>query len=245
MSKLKNEIGNQYGLLTVIERAPNKNNKVYWKCRCQCGREHIVSGTNLRTGQVKSCGQCVNNNHKQNLIGNIYGALRVIKEAPSTNRLRWECECIFCGKHYIVDGTNLKTGHTKSCSCIHGSTGEKIIERLLQQYNIQYKTQYTFLDCITDNNKLCKFDFAIFDKNNQLLCLVEYDGEQHYIVTGGWNNDIQHQQILQHDKLKNQYCIKNNIPLVRIPYYDINKITIQYLLEKIEQEIKNDEEVSI
>lgn len=32
MAKLKDEVGHQYGLLTVIERAPNRNGKVYWKC---------------------------------------------------------------------------------------------------------------------------------------------------------------------------------------------------------------------
>ena len=56
MSKIKNEIGNVYDLLTVVDRAPSKNGKTYWKCVCECGREHIVSGTNLRTGAVKSCG---------------------------------------------------------------------------------------------------------------------------------------------------------------------------------------------
>ena len=50
MSKIKDETGNQYGLLKVIERAPSKNGKSYWKCECKCGNIHIVSGTNLRTG---------------------------------------------------------------------------------------------------------------------------------------------------------------------------------------------------
>lgn len=69
MSKLIDETGKKYGYLTVLERAPNKNKKVYWKCRCDCGREHLVSGTNLRTGAVKSCGQCINANKKQDLAG--------------------------------------------------------------------------------------------------------------------------------------------------------------------------------
>lgn len=235
MAKLKDEVGHQYGLLTVIERAPNRNGKVYWKCQCQCGREHFVSGTNLRTGEVKSCGQCVNNNHKQDLTGQVFGVLKVIKEVPSTSRIRWECECILCGKHYIVDGTNLKTGHTKSCSCIKGSTGEKLIEFALKSSNINYKTQYTFDDCITDNNAKCKFDFAVFTKENKLLCLIEYDGEQHYIATGGWNNADCHERTLIRDEIKNIYCIEHNIPLIRIPYYDLNKINILYILKKIKE----------
>lgn len=27
-----------------------------WKCKCDCGNEHVVSGGNLKSGDVKSCG---------------------------------------------------------------------------------------------------------------------------------------------------------------------------------------------
>ena len=51
MSKLKNEIGNHYGKLTVIERAPNNSTgNAMWRCLCECGNETIASGTDLRRG---------------------------------------------------------------------------------------------------------------------------------------------------------------------------------------------------
>ena len=49
---LKDESGNVYGRLTVIERAENKDGRAYWKCRCECGKETIVSGKNLRNGLI-------------------------------------------------------------------------------------------------------------------------------------------------------------------------------------------------
>jgi hypothetical protein len=30
------------------------------------------------------------------------------------------------------------------------------------------------------NEKMLRFDFAIFDSNHQLSCLIEYDGAQHF-----------------------------------------------------------------
>ena len=49
--------GKRFGRLTVIERMPNnENNKVVWKCKCDCGNETVVIGSLLNTGRTKSCG---------------------------------------------------------------------------------------------------------------------------------------------------------------------------------------------
>lgn len=51
------ETGNRYGLLTVIEDAGrDKDGRVLWKCRCDCGNEKIALGKTLRAGLIKSCG---------------------------------------------------------------------------------------------------------------------------------------------------------------------------------------------
>ena len=47
----------RFGRWLVLELDIEKSNyKKYWKCVCDCGREHIANASNLRTGQVKSCG---------------------------------------------------------------------------------------------------------------------------------------------------------------------------------------------
>ena len=48
--------GQQRGKYTVIREAGRKNGHVAWLCRCECGREKIVSGNHLRKGVVLSCG---------------------------------------------------------------------------------------------------------------------------------------------------------------------------------------------
>ena len=52
-----NEIGNKYGKLTVIEEAGrDKDRRILWKCKCECGNEKITLGKSLRAGLVQSCG---------------------------------------------------------------------------------------------------------------------------------------------------------------------------------------------
>ena len=51
------EEGNKYGRLTVIEEAGrDKDNRVLWRCHCDCGNEKIALGKSLRAGLVLSCG---------------------------------------------------------------------------------------------------------------------------------------------------------------------------------------------
>ena len=51
----KNETGNVYGKLTVIEFAYLKR-EIYWLCKCECGNTTTVRGSHLRSGQIFSCG---------------------------------------------------------------------------------------------------------------------------------------------------------------------------------------------
>jgi len=48
--------GQVFGRLTVIGSAGSSNKRALWRCRCECGNEHIAQGKLLRKGKVKSCG---------------------------------------------------------------------------------------------------------------------------------------------------------------------------------------------
>lgn len=59
MGIMKNIQALKFGRLTVIERVNRKNIKsraIHWRCKCDCGNIHIVSGAALRNGHIKSCG---------------------------------------------------------------------------------------------------------------------------------------------------------------------------------------------
>lgn len=60
MGKVKNEVGNRYGRLSVIEMLPPKetdrNQFALARCRCDCGNDMVTRGSNLRRGETRSCG---------------------------------------------------------------------------------------------------------------------------------------------------------------------------------------------
>jgi len=62
--KIKDLVGDKYGRLTVIEYAgkAKDGHMTIWKCKCDCGKETIVIGRNLKNGTSKSCG-CTNIKH--------------------------------------------------------------------------------------------------------------------------------------------------------------------------------------
>ena len=82
------------------------------------------------------------------------------------------------------------------------------------------------------------FDIAIYNKNI-LLYLIEYDGIQHF-ERGHFHDS--YERTHQNDLIKNQYCFKNKIPLIRIPYdveYDLNDLkleTTRFLLTQENEE---------
>ena len=71
------------------------------------------------------------------------------------------------------------------------------------------------------------------------ICLIKYDGEQHYVpVKFGNMTDEEAEEKLHNtqkrDEIKNKYCKDNNIPLLRIPYWDkkhIKSIISKYMNE--------------
>lgn len=157
--------------------------------------------------------------------------LIVIKRADKTDSSKnvfWECECV-CGKIHpnplIIRGDHLRNGDTRGCGNTF-SKGEEQISKLLKENNIMFERQKSFESCIfPDTKRRGYFDFYI---NNQYL--LEYDGELHFqYKNNGWNNEEEFNKTIQKDKYKNQWCIKNNVPLIRIPYTHLKELSIDDL----------------
>ena len=76
-----------------------------------------------------------------------------------------------------------------------------------------------------------KFDFYIPQKN----MYIEYDGIQHYEPRSRFGGEREYLLQVNRDKLKNEYCEKNNIKLLRIGYKDyknLNSILVDNLLNE-------------
>lgn len=138
-------------------------------------------------------------------------------------------KCSFCGKNFETFISSVVVGFTYSCGCQKASRGEIKIQQILTELQINFETQKTFSDCrnlIT--GYLLKFDFYLPSYN---IC-IEYDGEQHFQEINFFEQNSS-TSVKYRDDLKTAYCKENNIKLIRIPYYDFNKINEKYLKERI------------
>lgn len=229
MSKLIDLTGQKFGRLTVIAKDNNRKSSTgsYWVCQCECGKIKSIRSASLRKGEIQSCG-CYRKDKlselkTEDLINQKFGMLTVICKSDnrtSDNRVKWNCICD-CGNIVEVIAKDLKSGHTQSCGCSHRSFGEIEIEQILNKNNIEFIPQYRFLDF---KNRI--YDFALI-KNNQVIKLIEFDGEQHYHNKEFWKDGLK--EIQKRDQEKNEYAKTNNIPLIRIPYWEKNHITLDLI----------------
>lgn len=193
------------------------------KLLCKClkdGNEWYVAWETLQSG--KGCPEC----QKLNIDiikERLYNSNPYIK-ILSTKYLGWdgklECECLIDGYKWFVRWANLH--NNRGCPVCEMSLGEREVKKALDNigYNSHY-LEYIFPDLIGDKGLPLRFDFAVF-YNDKLTYLLEYDGEFHYKKYFEKQNFDRQQR---YDKLKNEYCIKNNIPLIRIPYWEKDNIS--------------------
>lgn len=100
---------------------------------------------------------------------------------------------------------------------------EEYVCSLLEFWHFNITRQKTFDDCV-DKRKLA-FDAYLDDFGIAL----EYDGEQHFKHTrfGNESNSEIYWRFVYtqlHDKIKTEYCFRNNIPLIRIPYFKFDEV---------------------
>lgn len=211
--------------------------QVYWDCECLCGTFFTARGEDIRQGKVKSCGclqkerskkMCEKRRDEHSLIGQRFGKLLVIKDSgqrTKSGNVIWECLCD-CGNIVYVSTSNLQNGSVRSCGCIHTSWGVHRVRQILNDNHIKYTTEKTYKDCKNETGQALRYDFYIND-----TFLLEIDGQQHFYATGGWNRPERFEVCQKNDKIKNEYAKSYNIPLKRIPYWDLDKITLENIMD--------------
>lgn len=222
----------RFGKLVVIKKTNRKQGSNYiWECRCDCGNIHFAPGADLVCGKIKSCGckrlEAVSAAHAIDIIGQKFGKLLVLEQSgkSSDGSFNYLCQCD-CGNQKIVNGVSLRQGQTTSCGCINYSIGEKIIRDILVKNNIKFKQEYTFSDFPRK-----RYDFVIFNDNDKIQRIIEFDGRQHYESSNSiWEQSSSLSERQQRDKEKNEYALSHNIPLVRIPYWERDNITLDMIM---------------
>ena len=113
---------------------------------------------------------------------------------------------------------------------MRASRGEITIEEILKEAGLNFKEEYQFPDLISSTGRPLRFDFAVFDDNDNLDFLIEYQGIQHYEPKskfGGWQG-LRKQQF--NDMKKREYCKLHGYTLVLVPYWDEGRLDYDYLM---------------
>ena len=120
------------------------------------------------------------------------------------------------------------------------SKGENKIEKILKENNINYQKEFSFPGLVGYKNVPLRYDFVIFDFFGKVRYIIEYDGEGHFNKIDYFTKskkEFNHR--LEMDRRKNKYALVNNIPLVRIPYWDLEKITFETIFNNINYRVKS------
>lgn len=212
------------------------SNKSKFKCLID-GYEWNGKVSNIKSG--KGCPACVNLKRITDIeevnqwLSDNDRDIKCINYCGKVAELS-EFECNICHKTWKSNFSNIKTGN--SCPHCSASKGERHVAKILDNHNIQYKPQYWFKDCRIQSP--LPFDFALF-KNDKLIGLCEYQGEQHYRPIDFANKgtkwaEKKFERSQFSDNTKRTYCKENNIPLLEIPYWEYDNaenIILKFLQE--------------
>ena len=122
MNKLIDLVGQRFGRLTVLERAEDYikpsgyETTPMWICRCDCGKEVKVQGSNLRSGNTRSCG-CL---REEVMAGRKYAAWRSVeRDLPKLHEEGYE------GETYLIsDPVLCLYNHDQMAVCQYEDDGD-------------------------------------------------------------------------------------------------------------------------
>lgn len=219
IEKCKDIHGDQFDYSKTVYK--NCRSKIIITCK-KHGDIHIRSSNHLHMSQ--GCFECFLDKHRltelsQDRLDNLKKIHnnRYIYNDISVDRGRIN---ITCSYHGIYNQYLYFHEYGHGCpQCNSSSRGENKIKDFLENKGIVYQRNYCFDDCV--RKKKLRFDFYLSDLN----IIVEYDGEHHF-QENKYFGDGNLEYIKHNDKIKNNYCKKNGIKLIRIPYYSFDNIDL-------------------
>lgn len=229
---LENLTGQKFHRWTVIRRAesvlePRGKLATVWKCRCDCGVERDVRASSLKGNLTYSCG-CYKHEQlsvKRDLVGQTFGLWDVLEKSdelfisPTNGRwyYTWLCKCE-CGTIRNVVEQALISNKSASCGCTMEPSLEAFTREYLDESDISFSRQKTFHDLRGVGNGLLSYDFAIYDEFENIICLIECQGKQHFEPSEFFGGEPQFQVQLEHDRLKRKKAHDLKIPLLEVDY---------------------------
>lgn len=207
-----------YLLINNYKNSKEKVKLLHIKCN------NIYEVTPNMFQQGYRCPYCAGNHKKNtkefkellfNLVGNEYSLIGTYKNSLTKVKIKHNK----CNNTYEVTPNNFLNRDNRCPYCKQRSKGETKIRNYLNSNKYSFEEQYSFKDC--KYKGLLYYDFKV-NLNNTFI-LIEYDGIQHFKETKKFGNDRLEIQKIR-DRIKDDYCLNNNIKLIRIPYYNYNNI---------------------
>ena len=193
--------------------------------RIECKIHGVFLQSPVKHLQGRGCPKCAGKNMQQNdwieeFNRKHSGRYDYSKVEYIDHKTKIEIICRVHGSFWQTP--NAHNSKLSGCPKCNTSKGENRIEKYLIDNNIRFENQYRFDGC-RDKRPL-PFDFYLKDYN----IAIEFDGEQHFII-GRWSkeeykNIERFENLKRRDKIKDEYCLKNNIRLLRMPYMEENRI---------------------
>lgn len=222
---------------TLLSEFTNSRCFVDIKCG-KCNIEYNILANGYRQGS--GCLNCVINNSKlpyETIKERIelFGDILLSKDYINT-KTPLQIQCGNCDKIF----EKMISNYSPFCKFCNSTSYEKYMMTYLYKNNIEFTTQKTYKDCLSDKSGFLRFDFYI----PHLNVLLETDGEQHFKYISHFGDENSFEKIKKHDKIKTQYCIDNDINLIRISYkemsdYDVfEKLMDKYIVKIVKKKIK-------
>lgn len=221
----------------VHEKSPNvdiidgyeySSKKVHCKCNI-CGHEWYPYGYNLLSKKFTGCPECgkkiigekraITKDYVLDKFSKIDSNI-IPLTIPQRTHENVKCQCKLCNHMWEATFSNLtKKNNPTGCPFCNMSSGERQILLFLESNNINYEIQKTFDGC--KNKRLLPFDFYLPDYN---IC-IEYDGQFHYEERFEVERENESLELTKlRDSIKTNYCLDNNIKLIRISYLEYKNI---------------------
>lgn len=217
------------------------NKHVYWECECDiCGNHKSIRSSDLLSGIVVDCGcrrwKRQSQGSSIDLTGMRFGHLTVLERDWSQfqegggKAAYWKCKCELCGRIESNSREMLKDYGKDRCKICSGiSIGEQKIVDILTEHSISFIHDKPYLGLKSLDGGVLRFDFRI-NQDSDCDYIIEFDGEQHFKPVPMYDSSLSFEKRKQRDQLKNDWCTKHNIPMIRIPYTRLRKLCIEDLL---------------
>jgi Zn finger protein HypA/HybF involved in hydrogenase expression len=219
-----------------------KGNKFKYKYKCKsCNSNFKAFASNMRKKEYRTpCPKCFVDTRADTKRRQSHNGLHSFDEVCNThidgdhkyslvegqtyinNKHKINIKCSDCGNIFGISLSNFRKNRgCPICNRINSqeSRGTKLITEWLTKNNFDFSREVSIDGC--KYKKRLRFDYVVYKENGELL-LIEYDGEQHFKPFMYGEEALRLQKIK--DSIKNSFCNKKRLNLLRIKYDQISKI---------------------